>query len=121
MKYMLLVYGDEKAYTPEEHARCREESSQLCRELHAQGKFIDASPLHPVSTATCLRVRDGKRSITDGPFVEMREQLGGFYLIDVDNLDEAIAFAGKLPPAKKGTIEIRPVFEMANLLEPAKA
>ena len=115
MKYMLLVYSDENAWTEEERAQCMTESAELCHELEAKGQYLDASPLHPVSMATSLRIREGKRLITDGPFAETREQLGGYYLIDVKNLDEAIAFAGRLPPAKKGTIEIRPIFELANL------
>ena len=115
MKYLLLVYSDENAWTEEEREQCMAESAELCHDLAAKGQFLDASPLHPVAMATSLRVRDGKRLITDGPFAETREQLGGYYVIDVQNLDEAIAIAGKLPPAKKGTIEIRPIFNLANL------
>ncbi|MBR9803841.1 YciI family protein [bacterium] len=85
------------------------ESSAVCDELAEAGKFLDASPLHPVSTATSLRIRDGQRQLLDGPFAETTEQLGGYYLIDVENLDEAIAIASRLPPAKKGTVEIRPL------------
>jgi len=83
--------------------------------LAGKGQFIAASPLHPVSTATSVRVRNGTRQITDGPFAETTEQIGGYYIIDVDNLDVAIAIASRLPPAKKGTVEIRPVFEMLKL------
>jgi hypothetical protein len=115
MKYLLLVYSDENAWTEEERAQCMTESTELCNELQAKGQYLDASPLHPVSMATSLRIRDGKRLVTDGPFAETREQLGGYFLIDVKNLDEAIALASRLPPAKKGTIEIRPVFELANM------
>lgn len=84
----------------------------ICDELAAQGKWIASSPLHSVTTATSLRIRDGKREITDGPFAETTEQMGGYYIIDVENLDEAIAVASRLPPAKKGTVEIRPVFPL---------
>lgn len=119
MKYMLLVYGDEGAWTEDERAECMAESTSLCHDLNAKGQYLGASPLHPVAMATSLRIREGKKVITDGPFAETREQLGGFYLIDVKDLDEAIAIASKLPPAKKGTIEIRPVFELANLPVPS--
>ncbi|HVX86954.1 MAG TPA: YciI family protein [Phycisphaerae bacterium] len=84
-------------------------------DLHAKGHFITASPLHPVATATSVRVREGKALISDGPFAETREQLGGFYMINADNLDEAIAIAARIPGAKKGTVEIRPVMEIPNI------
>lgn len=115
MKYMLLVYGAEDSYTEEERAACMAESAQLCHELAEKGQYLASSPLHPVSTATSVRVRDGKRQVTDGPFAETTEQLGGFYVIDVPDLDTAIAFAGRIPPAKKGTVEVRPIFELENL------
>lgn len=115
MKYLLLIYSDENAWTEEERAQCMTESTELCHELQARGQYVDASPLHPVSMATSIRIRDGKRLVTDGPFAETREQLGGYFHIDVKNLDEAIALASRLPPAKKGTVEIRPVFELANM------
>ncbi|WP_013630597.1 YciI family protein [Rubinisphaera brasiliensis] len=109
MKYILLIYSNEQDWTPEERDACMRESSAVCDELAEAGKFLDASPLHPVSTATSLRIRDGQRQLLDGPFAETTEQLGGYYLIDVENLDEAIAIASRLPPAKKGTVEIRPL------------
>lgn len=115
MKYMLLIYSKESDYTPEERAECMEESTAICHDLEEQGKFIAASPLHSVTTATSLRVRNGKRLITDGPFAETTEQLGGYYIVDVADLDEAIAIASRLPPAKKGTVEIRPIFALDNL------
>jgi hypothetical protein len=115
MKYMLLVYANEKDLTPEYRARCYEESAALARDLHSSGKHIDASPLQPVKTARTVRVREGKPVITDGPFAETHEQLGGFYLIEGKDLDEAITVASRIPPAKLGTIEIRPVFELAGL------
>ena len=119
MKYMLLAYGAETALNEEERRECMAESTALCHELAAKGRYYGASPLHPVATATCVRVRDGHRLTTDGPFAETTEQLGGFFLIDAADLDEAIAIAGRLPPARKGTIEIRPVFELQGL-PPAK-
>lgn len=120
MKYMLLIYGKENSYTPEEREQCMVDSMQLCEELDAQGKWLDSSPLRSISTATCLRVRNGKRQVTDGPFAETTEQLGGYYLIDVDNLDEALDFAAKLPPAKKGTVEIRPLEPLPGVEETAE-
>ena len=115
MKYMLLIYSAEHAWTEQERAQCMSDSTELCHELAAKGQFLGASPLHPVASATSVQVRAGKRLVTDGPFAETTEQLGGYYLIDVANLDEAIAIAGRIPPAKKGTVEIRPVFELPNL------
>jgi hypothetical protein len=112
---MLLIYSPESSWTAEEWQQCAAESTAICHELAAKGQFLSASPLHPVATATSVRVRDGKRLITDGPFAETTEQLGGYYIIDVENLDQALAIAGRLPPAKKGTVEIRPVFELPNL------
>ncbi len=117
MKYMLLVYFDENAMTDQEREHCYVESAQLAQELSTTGKYLDASPLHSVATATSLRVREGKRLITDGPFAETREQLGGYYLIDARDLDEAIAVAERIPPARVGTIEIRPVMEIGGLPE----
>jgi hypothetical protein len=121
MKYMLLVYMDEKALNSTEREHCYVESTQLCQELATRGQFVDASPLHPIASATSVRIREGKRLVTDGPFAETREQLGGFYLVDVKDLDEAIAIAARIPPAKKGTIEIRPVMELSNLPKPSLA
>ncbi|TWU19880.1 YciI family protein [Allorhodopirellula heiligendammensis] len=115
MKYMLLIYGSEDCWTEDERKECMIESMSICDELEAQGKWIASSPLHSVQTATSVRVRDGRRQITDGPFAETTEQLGGYYIIDVENLDEAIAIAARLPPAKKGTVEIRPVFPLPEL------
>lgn len=115
MRYMLLIYSPEKSWTPEEWNACATESAQLCQELAGRGQFRSASPLHPIATATSIRVREGKRLVTDGPFAETTEQLGGYYIIDVPNLDEAIAFASRLPPAKKGTVEIRPIFDLPGV------
>lgn len=118
MKYMLLIYGAEDAWTETEREECMADSTALCHELDAKGQYRGASPLHPVATATCVSVRDGKPLVTDGPFVETREQLGGYFLIDVENLDEALAVAGRIPAATKGTVEIRPVFELQDLPAP---
>ena len=117
MKYMLLVYMSEQAMTDEEREHCYVESAQLAQDLNASGQYLDASPLHPVATATSVRIRDGKPLVTDGPFAETREQLGGYYLIEASDLDEAIGIAEKIPPARFGTIEIRPVMEIGGLPE----
>ncbi len=115
MKYMMLVYLAENALTKSEREQCYVESAQLTQDLHSSGHYRDASPLHPVSTATSVRVREGKRLVTDGPFAETREQLGGYYLIEAKNLDEAIGIAERIPVARVGTIEIRPVMEIPGL------
>ncbi len=117
MKYALLVYGTESCWTPEEWKECVEQSAAICEELAAQKKLLAASPLHPVATSTTVRVREGKNLITAGPFAETAEQLGGFYLLDVEDLDEAISIASRIPPAKVGTVEIRPVRELPELPE----
>ncbi len=119
MRYLLLVYLDEKALNETEREECYKESTQLTHDLNAKGNYLAASPLHPVSTATSVRVRDGKRLVTDGPFAETREQLGGFFLIEAQDLDEAMGIAARIPGARKGTIEIRPVMELSGL--PAEA
>ncbi|MGE0488780.1 MAG: YciI family protein [Vulcanimicrobiota bacterium] len=115
MKYLMLIYSDENAWTDDERNACMAESTELCHELAGRGQYLSASPLHPVRTATSVRVRNGKRTITDGPFAETHEQLGGYYLLEVENLDEAIEVATRIPGVKRGTVEIRPVFELPNL------
>jgi hypothetical protein len=115
MKYMLMVYLNEQAMTDDEREHCYVESAQLAQDLNSSGQYLDASPLHPVATATSVRVRDGKRVVTDGPFAETREQLGGYYLVEANDLDEAIGIAERIPPARFGTIEIRPVMEIGGL------
>jgi hypothetical protein len=115
MKYILLVYGEENAWTDPERKACYLESTELAHTLKSSGQFITTSPLQSVSTATSVRVREGKRLVTDGPFAETREQLGGFFMIEAKNLDEAIDIAGRIPGARKGTIEIRPIVEIPNL------
>lgn len=117
MKYMLLIYMDEQAMNETERADCYVESAQLAQDLHAKGQFVSANPLHPVATATSVQVREGKSVITDGPFAETREQLGGYFLIEAKDLDEASAVAARIPGARKGTVEIRPVMEVAGLPE----
>jgi hypothetical protein len=117
MKYMLLIYTAEDAMTEADREQCYIDSTQLACDLKASGKYLGANPLHPVGTATSLRVREGKRLVTDGPFMETREHLGGYFLIDASDLDDAINIASRIPAAKKGTVEIRPVIEIAGLPE----
>ena len=115
MKYILLIYSDENAWTESELQQCYAKSLQLTQELQANGQYLGASPLHSIATATSIRVRDGKKLVTDGPFAETREQLGGYFLIDAKDLDEAIAIAARIPSASKGTVEIRPIVELSGL------
>ncbi len=118
MKYILLVHHSEEVIEKlgeAELGQLRGESVQLANQIHSSGKYVDAAPLHPTSTATCVRVREGKLLVTDGPFAETREQLGGYFLITAENLDEAIAIGGRIPGARIGTVEIRPVIELPGL------
>ncbi|MBN9661492.1 MAG: YciI family protein [Acidobacteria bacterium] len=117
MKYMLLIYAEEHVYTEPERVECYGESSNLAHQLSTNGKYVSASPLQPVSTAVSVRVRDGKRLVTDGPFAETREQLGGYFMVEAKDQDEAIDIASRIPGAKKGTVEVRPVVELQGLPE----
>ncbi len=115
MKYMLLIYSDEKAWTESEMHHCYQESTGLAHELEQKGQYLAASPLQPTSTATSVRLRAGKQMVTDGPFAETREQLGGYFLVNANDLDEAIGIAARIPGAQRGTVEIRPLIEIPNL------
>lgn len=115
MKYMLLIYFNEQALSETAREHCYVDSAQLAQDLNSSGQYLSANPLHPTSTATSVRVRNDKRLVTDGPFAETREQLGGYFLIDAKNLDEAIGIAARIPVALMGTVEIRPVVEIAGL------
>ncbi|HEY6367057.1 MAG TPA: YciI family protein [Candidatus Binatia bacterium] len=115
MKYMLLIYLDEHALSETERQECYVESTQLAQQIHSSGHYLAANPLQPTSMATSVRVRNGKRLVTDGPFAETREQLGGYFLIEASNLDEAIGIAARIPNARKGTIEVRPVIDIPGL------
>jgi hypothetical protein len=116
MKYMLLIYFDEHSAIDEaEREHCYVKSRALAHELNERCQFLGSNPLHPTSTATTVRIRDGKSLITDGPFAETREQLGGYFLIEARDLDAAIAIAEQIPGAQFGTVEIRPVIEIPGL------
>ncbi len=117
MKYILLIYMGEKAMDETEREHCYVESAQLCHDLQARGQYLAANPLHPVATATSVRMREGKRMVTDGPFAETHEQLGGYFLVEAKNLDEAIGIAARIPAARWGTVEVRPVLDIPGLPE----
>jgi hypothetical protein len=112
---MLLIYMNENAMTEAEREQCYKDSTALAHDLKANEQYLSANPLQPVATATSVRVREGKRLVTDGPFVETREQLGGYFLVDAKDLDAAISIAVRIPAARKGTVEIRPVIEIPDL------
>ena len=112
MKYLCLVYQDEKkldALSRSEYDALVAETLAYVEELRQSGHYISSNALEYVQTATTLRVRDGRISITDGPFAEMKEQLGGHILIEARDLNDAIRVAAKIPPARMGGIEVRPV------------
>ncbi len=115
MKYLCLVYQEEArvdALPEHEYDAIVDEVLDYREELRRSGHYILSSPLQPVQTATTIRVRNGKLAITDGPFAETREQLGGFYLIEARDLNDAIRVASKMPPARLGCIEVRPLREL---------
>jgi hypothetical protein len=115
MRYIMLIYHDEQALSETAREQCYGESIRLTEELNASGNYLAAAPLHPTSTATSLRVREGRRLVTDGPFAETREQLGGYFLIEAQDLDEAMGIAARIPAARWGTIEIRPLVELEGM------
>jgi len=114
MKYMLLIYDDEKVWaglSEAEQKKIMGDYRQFGQEIAAAGQMVTGAQLQPVSAATSVRVRNGKRLLTDGPFAETREQLGGYYLVEAKDLDEAIGLAARIPSARMGTIEVRPLVE----------
>ena len=116
MKYMLLIYHDEQSWgaiSESERQQIFADYRKLREQLLKSGQFVTGSQLQPISTATSVRVRDGKELVTDGPFAETHEQLGGYFLIEAENLDEATGIAARIPSAKTGTIEVRPLVETA--------
>jgi len=118
MKYMLLVHHDEEAFnkiSENKRKQMLEESVQLMHELHADGQYLSASPLQSAATAVIVRMRDGKQFVTDGPFAETREQIAGYFLISARDLNEAVRIATRVPGARIGTVEVRPVKEITGL------
>jgi hypothetical protein len=118
MKYLLLVHHNEENFAKFSEATRQAmlaESIQLTHQLHANGQYVHASPLHPTTTAMTVRVRDGQSFVTDGPFVETREQLAGYFLINAKDRDEAVVIASRIPGARIGTVEVRPVREIEGL------
>lgn len=118
MQYMLLVHHDEEVFAKMDAAiqqRLLDESVQLTHQLNACGQYVSASPLHPSATAAVVRVRDGEQTVTDGPFAETKEQLAGYFLINAKDLNEAVRIAARVPGARFGTVEVRPVKEVAGL------
>jgi hypothetical protein len=114
MKYMLLIYDDEEAWDKAgavERKRILGEYTQFTQEIKSSGNYLAGGQLRPTMTATSVRMRAGKRMITDGPFAETREQLGGYYLIDARDLDAAIDIAARIPSARLGTVEVRPMVD----------
>ncbi|MBX3304084.1 MAG: YciI family protein [Nitrospira sp.] len=118
MTFMLIVHHDENAFARMSEATRRDmlaESVQLTHQLHANGQYLSASPLHPSTTAVIVRVRDGKPMVTDGPFVETREQIAGYFLIQASDIEEATAIAAQVPGARIGSVEVRPVRDVEGL------
>ena len=115
MQYMLLIYLDEQSLSEADRETCYQQSAEYAHVLNAGGKYVNCAPLYPTSTATSIRVQDGKRLVTDGPFAETREQLGGFFLIEAQDLDEALTIAAQIPAGRFGTVEVRPVIEVPSL------
>ena len=118
MKFMLIVHHDEEAFSKIEKEKRQQllaESIELTHQLHAAGQYLSASPLQPAATAVMVRVREGKPLVTDGPFIETREQIAGYFLINAQDLNEAIRIAARVPGARIGTVEVRPLIEISGL------
>ena len=118
MKFMLIVHHDEEAFckiAKEQRQQMLTKSIELTHQLHAAGQYVHASPLHPAGTAVLVTVREGKPLVTDGPFIETREQIAGYFLINARDLNEAVSIAGRVPGARIGTVEVRPLIEITGL------
>ena len=118
MKFMLIVHHHEDAFEEmdkETQSQLLTESIELTHQLHATGQYVHASPLHPAATAIIVRVREGKPLVTDGPFIETREQIAGYFLVNAKNLSDAISIAARVPGARIGTVEVRPLIEIEGL------
>lgn len=116
MKYILLIHHEEEL-DEDERQHLLKESVQLANDLHKKRQYLDAAPLQPTSATISVTVREGKRIVTDGPFAETREQIGGYFMIEAKDIDEAIDIAGRIPGARIGTVEVRPVREVEGLPE----
>jgi hypothetical protein len=120
MKYLLLIYdreADWEAISEADQGKIFQEYGQYTSDIKKSGHHLAGEALQPISTATTVRVKNGKTVTTDGPFAETREQLGGFFLIDAEDLDQALAIAEQIPMAQRGTVEVRPVMEVGGLPE----
>jgi hypothetical protein len=120
MKFMLLVHHDEAVFDKLRETTKKDlltESVQLTHQLHSNGQYLSASPLQPTSSATVVRLRDGKPVVTDGPFIETREQIAGYFLIEAADRQEAITIASRVPGARIGSVEVRPLREISRLPE----
>lgn len=118
MKYLLLVHHNEDMFKRMPEGTRKDmlaESIQLCHQLANKGQYVHASPLQPENTGTVVQVREGKAIITDGPFMETKEQLAGYFLIDAENQEEAIKIAERVPGSRIGTVEVRPVIKISGL------
>ena len=118
MKFMLIVHHNEDAFEKidkETQSQLLTESIELTHQLHATGQYVHASPLHPAATGVIVRVREGKPLVTDGPFSETREQIAGYFLVNAKDLTDAISIAARVPGARIGTIEVRPLREIEGL------
>ncbi|HEY4305816.1 MAG TPA: YciI family protein [Gemmatimonadaceae bacterium] len=118
MQYLLLIYENEKRWEttpPAENEKLFGEYRAYTQSIAQSGHYKGGNPLQPTTTATTVRIRDGKRQTTDGPFAETREQLGGYYLVDAKDLDEAIGLAERIPGARMGSIEVRPIMPMPSM------
>ena len=117
MQYMLLIYDDEQnlaGLDERDRGQLFEAYDAYTRDMRQKGAFVAGAALQPTSTATTVRARNGERLVTDGPFAETKEQLGGYYVVEADSIDEALDWAGRIPSARLGSIEVRPVADMSG-------
>jgi len=120
MQYLLLIYRSEAEMAkipPAELTAMYAEYGKFPQEITDSGNYVGGNPLKPTATATAVRVRDGKRAVTDGPFAETKEQLGGYYLIEANDLDQAISIAARIPGARSGSIEVRPIMSRTQAVQ----
>ena len=118
MKYIILIHSKEGVWAPEEHSVALEESIQLCHGLAAKGQYLHASPLQPSSTAVRVQVREGRATITNGPYAETTEIVAGYFLVEAASIEEVVEIAKQIPGARRGTAEVRPLMEVSTLPQP---